>query len=205
MELQHAITPQIPLRLVGEFTGAHTVPPAGCGYFSGFALKKLHDHSTEDLAEVRASRLDVYQARENFLIQQNVITDEGRILTHRHQHPLMFADAIPYLTFLGLTGYAVHEVLGAINAANVCEKINTHMAASPPTHGLMVAHLLSGQNAHWMSILRRIASGGFLVYDPCGAGGFADHVRVITPERMSQFYGRFPWSHIIGAPLSTTH
>jgi hypothetical protein len=129
-----------------------------------------------------------------------VITRADQILTHRHEHPLLVPEAVGFLSSLGLPGYAPHPVLGTTNPGNVCEQIDRHIGGRPG-FGLMVAHLLSGQNAHWMSILSAAEGNRFLVYDPCGAGGYADHVRVITPERMSSFYGSFPWSHIIGAPV----
>ena len=206
-EPQHAITPPnatgtIPLRLVGAFTGSHASPPAGCGYFSGIALKKLHLHPASDLAEEGASRLEVYQAREDYLVQLGTIIPADRILTHRHLYPLMFPQAVGFLTSLGLHGYTMHAVLGSINRRNICAQIDTYMGQQT-THGLMVAHLLSGTNAHWISILRTRAPNRFLVYDSCGAGGFADHVKVITPDQMRNFYGGFPWSHIIGPPRSS--
>lgn len=204
-EYDYAITPRIPLRLVGEFSGTHRAPPVGCGYFSGIALKKLHDHgSTTDLAEVISSRLEVYQARESFLIQRGLVERNEQILTHRHSIPLQPPQAVAFLSSLGLEGYNRHPVLGQITRENMSEQIEHFMVmglqvSDQPVqrYGIMVSHLLSGINAHWISILQAARPDGFLVYDPCGAAGYADHVRLIPPDEMSSYYGDFPWDSII--------
>jgi len=203
IEPPYAITPQtptgtIPLRLVGEFSGSHQVPPAGCGYYAGIALKKLFEHPDANLAEIGASRREVYEARENFLINHlRRITPPDRMLTHRHRYPLMFGDAVGFLASLGVGGYTHHSLQpSTITPGNVCQHIHAYIRQHT-TRGLMVGHMLSGGNAHWISILRSTDPNGFLVYDSCGAGGLSDHVGLVSPAEMSRFYGPFPWTHII--------
>jgi hypothetical protein len=219
VEQSFVIRDRIPLRLVDSYTRAHHSPPADCGYFCGFALQKLFQHGPLGISEVRASRLEVYQAREAFLRQRGVIGSGPPILTHRHRYALDPGAAPNFLSFLSLPQHYTYEVANRItltnrtSRSNLCQQIFAYIGQRSSTilmqnrFGLMLAHTMPGGKAHWISILG--ISGpppgqNFLVYDPCGAGGYFDAVRWIDRERMEDFYGAFQQNYIIspfGAPI----
>lgn len=205
-EYDYVIRDRVPLRLVGSYTRS-TRAPSCCGYFAAMALKMLYEHGSAGIEGRLASRLDTYTAREDFLEQTGTIQRSDRILTHRHRHPLQMPNAVAFLSFLGLPHYRMNAVPRPLGP--ICQEITAYMVAHPVARllgtyrfGLMVAHILSGGNAHWFSILGAggpRGEGPFLVYDSCGAGGYFDSVRWIGSQRMREFYGAFPRTSIISA------
>jgi hypothetical protein len=170
-----------------------------CGYFAGWALKLLRESNRSPLTSRQTSRLEVYQARENFS------TVSPQLLTHRHDASLPPGNAVTFLTTsasgtgqrgLGLPRTYQSRAAGGIPRADRFQLFARRLNRGQRS-GLMFSTLKPRQPGHWAAVLDkrpihpRQPVRELQVYDSSGIGGTWDILCWIDAARFDRSYGPF--------------